>query len=167
MSLKLIIVAGLPGTGKTFLARRVAKKLGLPYLGTDQIRRQMITKPTYNGEEKNLIYEHLAAATISFLEKGVSCVIDGTFSKKEWRESIMLVAKKFEAKVHVIRVWAEEEVLQQRLQKKRVDSDADYEVHEKLKNESDPWQQPHLLIQSGADSVEVMIGKVMKYLEER
>lgn len=38
---KIILIGGAPRTGKSFLARELSKKLGIPYVATDRIRETM------------------------------------------------------------------------------------------------------------------------------
>jgi adenylate kinase family enzyme len=39
---RLIIITGLPGTGKTTLARDLAKRYGLPLLSKDTIKERLM-----------------------------------------------------------------------------------------------------------------------------
>jgi len=53
----LILICGLPATGKSTVARRLAKALDAEVLRTDIVRKALIGNPTYTEEEKNLIYK--------------------------------------------------------------------------------------------------------------
>ena len=52
----LIIICGLPGTGKTFIAKKLAPKINAEHLSTDRIRKELFPEPTYSEDEKNKVY---------------------------------------------------------------------------------------------------------------
>ncbi|MDH3649103.1 MAG: ATP-binding protein [Saprospiraceae bacterium] len=165
MDLRAIIVAGLPGSGKTYLARRVAIALHFPYLGTDQLRKHLFPEPSYSNREKEMVYDQLRQSMASFLKKGISLVMDGTFYHREWRDAVIAEAEGLGAQVFIIKVWASEEVISDRLSHPRPDSDADISVHEKIKKQSDTWDRPSLMLQSGIKPIEEMVDDALAYVQ--
>ena len=52
----LLLVSGLPGTGKTFFAEHLSRQLNAEHLNTDKIRKQEIENRSYSEEKKQLVY---------------------------------------------------------------------------------------------------------------
>jgi predicted kinase len=48
-----VIICGLPGVGKTTVAKDLAALINAIVLSTDRIRKELILKPTYKKQEKN------------------------------------------------------------------------------------------------------------------
>jgi predicted kinase len=69
---------GLPGTGKSFLVRRlVREKAGLLVLSRDALRAAMIAEPVFSRDEKDLVDDVVTAMAGFLLGRGRSVVIDG------------------------------------------------------------------------------------------
>lgn len=55
-----IWITGVSGSGKSTIAKELAKKIDAEVLRLDEIRRVITPKPSYKIEEKNLVYRALA-----------------------------------------------------------------------------------------------------------
>ncbi len=78
MASLLVIFRGLPGTGKTYLVRKLlSKRPDLLVLSRDVLRTGMIPHPTFSEDEKAFVDELILAMSDFLLEKGRSVVIDG------------------------------------------------------------------------------------------
>lgn len=75
MAPKLVILAGLPGTGKTTLARRISKRLSLVYLRVDCIEAPFIVHNPNAGSEGEG-YQALINLAKENLKIGHGVVID-------------------------------------------------------------------------------------------
>ena len=74
----LVIFRGLPGTGKSFLVRRlVAMRRELLVLSRDSLRVSIVPHPSFDEPEKALMDELIIRAAAFLLARGRSVVIDG------------------------------------------------------------------------------------------
>jgi predicted kinase len=158
----IIVVFGLPGSGKSFFASALAKKLNTGYLNSDQLRRNMFTKRTYSTEEKMAVYDTMRLAMKVAIRNKANLVLDGTFYKESLRKQFQHESKE---RLWFIEVIADESTIRSRLMKPRAYSEADFEVYKKLKSEWEPMKQPHLIIQSTNDNIEEMLKEAEDYLQ--
>lgn len=86
-----MVFCGIPGSGKTTIARLVAKaNAGTVHIQTDAIRA-MIIEPTFSAEESDFVYRAAAAAARESLDAGRMVILDATFGSS-WRRSKTLEA---------------------------------------------------------------------------
>ena len=52
----LIVVSGLPGTGKSFFCRKLAERLPLLILASDTMRRILFLSPRYKDNENRRLF---------------------------------------------------------------------------------------------------------------
>ena len=159
----LILVCGLPGTGKTTLAGRIAKEYSAIHLNTDIIRRKYLKERTYSEEEKKMIYEKLFSEAEKSLNEGKTVVLDGTFYKKELRNKATDIAEKFT----IIECVLDEKVLKERIGKRamcNVASEANYDVYLKVKEQFEPIEQEHLVLDTSLPEEE-QIEKVNSWMK--
>lgn len=85
-----IWITGLPGSGKTTLARAAAAALetrgiAARVLELDEIRKVITPEPTYTDAERELVYRALACMAKLLTEAGVPVIIDATAHRRAWR----------------------------------------------------------------------------------
>ena len=150
----LILVCGLPGTGKTTVAEAIAKKKNARILSTDIIRKEMIGNPAYTDDEKDMVYHMLFNMAGMMLKDGRNVVLDGTFYKKELRDNVRELATKTKSELSIVEVVCDERVVRERLAKRCKTccaSDADFAVYKKLKTSFEQIKKKHFTINtSGA-----------------
>ena len=83
----LYIICGLPGTGKTMVAKEAASITGAVVLRTDEFRKRLFPHPTYSADEKGQVYDALLKEATSLLRDGRDVIIDATFHRSRERES--------------------------------------------------------------------------------
>ena len=162
----LIVIFGLPGTGKTTFATLLANHLGLKHYNTDIIRSFSGKSHQYDEENKALIYDRMLHLTRAELEKGKSVVVDATFYKRNLRKRFKDLAKEFDATVKWIEVCASEDVVKKRISKKRKYSEADYPVYQKIKSQFEPMEEEYVQVFSDQNETPAMVKKVIKYIEQ-
>ena len=88
----VILVLGLPGSGKSYFAERLAQKIRAEYFNSDQIRKEMFADRTYSDLEKARVYEALLKKMQEAIDKEKDVVLDATFYKNKIRECMDLDA---------------------------------------------------------------------------
>ena len=146
----LVLVCGLPATGKSTVSRNIAGKLKATILSTDIIRKQLFSKPTYSSEEKRLIYKAMFLVAEYLLRSDRNVVLDGTFYKRSLRQKVYNVSKKTGSRLAVVECRATNNNIKRRMSrrsKRKNDlSDADYEVYKKIRGEFEPINRKHLVL---------------------
>ena len=82
----IIIVFGLPGSGKSYFASQLAKMLNADYINSDKIRMAMFVKRTYTINEKLAVYNEMLMQARKAEKNHTNLVLDATFYKNEIRE---------------------------------------------------------------------------------
>lgn len=96
----VLAMMGLPGSGKTTLARLLVAKKGLAFISRDEIRDAMFKPCTYTADEKQAAYRAVIIALETNLRLNRSSVIDGmTFSRSEEINEVHQVCQQVNAKV--------------------------------------------------------------------
>lgn len=156
------MVLGLPGSGKSYFASRLAQKIGADYLNSDQIRKEIFQDTKYSESEKAKVYEVLLKKMQELIGKKKEVVLDATFYKKELRKTFINSVK---SKFVFIEVWAKENIIRQRLEKTRQNSDADFEIYQLIKHRWEPLEEPHLKLESTNNNIIEMLNKAVNFLK--
>lgn len=159
----IVAVCGLPGSGKSFFAERLARDLNAAYLSSDRLRKSLIETPKHTPDEKQLVYNTLFEMVKDLAKNGDTVIVDATFHKAQRRAQ--MAALSAVAKVVFIEVRADEAIIKERTSRDRSYSDADFEVYRKIKAEMDEFVQPHLVLQSTNENISEMLKKAHQHLK--
>jgi len=160
----VIIVFGLPGSGKTWFAKTLAARIKAVYISTDQLRNSLIRDIGYTPEEKTAVYSEMLRRTQDLiLRENADVVLDGTFSQTASRR-LFRSALETDTPLFFVEITADDELIRQRLQHPREDSNAGVEVYEQLAADWQPENDEHLVLRSGQDNLEDMLRQAMHHL---
>lgn len=166
----LILVCGLPATGKSTVARDIAGKLKAVVLNTDIIRKQLFERPTYSNEEKRLVYKVMFLVAEYLLRSDRNVVLDGTFYKRGLRGRVYDISKRTGSRLAVVECKAPDESIKRRTdrraRRKNEPSDADYEIYKKIKTNFEPIKRDHLVLDT-SKSRQNNLEEAFRYLERR
>ncbi len=160
----IVIVFGLPGSGKTYFATRLARLMDATYISSDQLRKNLFKDRTYSAAEKQAVYQEMRRRITERLQEGRDIVLDATFYTQDLRAGIQ---QEFSGATLLvfIEVTADEALVQKRIAGKRADSEADFEVYKKVKRE---WEVPdfaHLMLESTDDNIDTMLLLAKDYIQ--
>lgn len=145
-TIMIVVISGLPGTGKTTVAKKLGSELNAPVLITDEIRKAGSDHPKYTRRKKQGIYEHMFRIAGDLLSDKDNIILDGTFYKKEFRERSFQLGSDHDRCVFILETICDEDVVKQRIEKryqKNIDaSEADYKVYKIIQSQFEPIQKP-------------------------
>lgn len=159
----MIILFGLPGTGKTTIAKALAQQLHAPHFNSDTVRNTLGLRGRYSAEDKQRVYDHLLECTRQALSEGKTVVTDGTFFREAVRMPFRSLATACDTAICWVEVKASEDVLWQRLQQPRDDSEADFGVYERVRDQFEPLAQDHLTVETDKMTLSYIIDTVRSY----
>lgn len=163
----LIVVSGLPGTGKSYFSRRLAERLPCVILESDVLRQRLFGDPTYTAEESSRLFRAVHGLIEELLEQGLPVILDATNLSERHRENLYHIADKVKAKLILVRVEAPLEVVQQRLEARAVarhpgdHSQADWQIYRRMKLSAERLGRRHFAVDTSRD-VAPVIDKIIR-----
>jgi aminoglycoside phosphotransferase family enzyme/predicted kinase len=135
----LVLVTGLPGTGKSTLARLLAERAGFEIIRSDMVRKELISQPEYSLEESRRTYAECLRRAETLLFEGRRVLVDANFRREEQRRLFLEAAKRWAVPAVLFVCRAEPATIKARLAGRRGDaSDADWSIFEQLAQE---WEE--------------------------
>jgi predicted kinase len=115
----LVVLVGLPGSGKSTFARRLAPLLDAVILESDSLRSLLFDAPQHGEGESKRLFRAVQATTQRLLQDGRSVVVDATNLRESYRRPFYDIAAKTGARLHVVHLTAPEDVILDRLARRR------------------------------------------------
>jgi aminoglycoside phosphotransferase family enzyme/predicted kinase len=148
----LVLVGGLPGTGKSTLARALARRAGFDVLRSDVVRKELAgLTPAESGQNAfeggiysaawtDRTYAELARRAAAILAAGGRALIDASFRDGARRHEMFALARRWGVRTLMLECRATPDVIRERLQARHGDaSDADWAIYRQAAGE---WQAP-------------------------
>lgn len=162
----VVVVMGLPGSGKTYLASRLARVLSAAHISSDQVRTEHRWRGKYAPEDKLRVYQWMMEQADGVLREGQSVILDATFHRRAYRTLAEELATEGSYPLHYIEVVADDAITRARTNRHRPDSEANYAVYRKLRREAEPLEQPHLRLDSSQQSEGILLQTTLDYLTD-
>lgn len=143
----LVILSGLPGTGKTTFAACLARRLPIVHIESDAIRRGISARPAYSSEESAAVFGRAERLAANALADGKNVVVDATNLSHRDRKRFLRLARQSGAKLVAVRLTAPETTVKDRLTRPRDgNSEAGLEVYEMMKGRPQPFRMPAIVV---------------------
>jgi predicted kinase len=153
----IIVVSGLPGTGKSYFCRRLAERLPFLILESDALRKQLFPVPTYSASESAHLFRTIYYLIEELIKKGIPVILDATNLSERHRERIYNIAERLSARLILVRVEAPPELVQKRLKSRmeksnnKDNSDADWTVYQKMQTTVQKINRNHFTVDTSRD----------------
>ncbi|HWB75392.1 MAG TPA: AAA family ATPase [Nannocystaceae bacterium] len=139
----LVLVAGLPGTGKSRLADDLASHARLEWIRADAVRKQLagidvhasgkaaVEGGIYTKSWNDRTYGECLARAEAILARGGRVLVDASFKEERRRSELVELAQRMGARVRILVCSAPAEVVRTRLADRGDDpSDADFGIYQ-------------------------------------
>jgi aminoglycoside phosphotransferase family enzyme/predicted kinase len=126
----LVLTSGFSGSGKTWLARRLAPEIGAIHLRSDVERKRLagvdplagtaspVGGGAYASDMNARTYRRLAASAADALAGGFNVIVDATFQRREDRARFVTLAREMNARLALVRCGAPDAVLEARIRER-------------------------------------------------
>ncbi len=150
----LVMTVGLPGTGKSTVARRVAAAIDGVILESDRVRKLLRQTPRYTPRESFVVFRTIDGAAHRLLGQGISVIIDATSLSEADRRPLYLLAEDLDVPLVIVLTTAPAEVVIPRLETRQDvlaraphdASDAGPAVYERMLARYEPPSRPHHVV---------------------
>jgi len=159
----LVMLCGLPGTGKSTLARRLADQLPAVSVESDRVRQTLFAPLTYTAEESQRVHEVCHILIGWYLRHYYHVVYDATNLYEHHRQLAYRLAARNGARLAVAEITASDEVIRERLALRgrrgahlytaEDYSDADWQVYERMRRRAEPIQREHISVDTSDGDV--------------
>ena len=163
----LVILCGLPGTGKSHFARRLAGAAPFVWVNSDRTRKLLVDKPEYTREEHRRVFAAMHAAIYDLLKAGKSVVFDATNLNEEVRRPVYAVAAAVQIEPVLVRFTANRRLVRRRLAARSsgladdAHSDADWRIYARMAAADQSIPRPHLLVR-GPDDADRVFSELLR-----
>lgn len=153
----MIVLVGLPGSGKSYLAREIVRRYPAAALDSDALRQVLFPAPQHSEREHHRLFPALHVLMGRLLERGIPIIIDATNLKEANRRPFYQIAKKRGVRVVLVRVWAPKAVIRARLAGRTSARDpedrstATLEVYEKMRADVEPIRRRHVSVDTSKE----------------
>ena len=123
----LLLMCGLSGTGKSTLARELARSWHASRISSDRIRRKMVHNceeqlgeplsmtRRYSSEMTEWVYQEMCAHADRALQYRPRVIMDATFSKRSHRFAALRIGRQYSVPAWLLHSTADNDTLSQRL----------------------------------------------------
>jgi predicted kinase len=163
----LIAFAGLPGTGKTTVARELARQLGAVYLRIDTIEQALRSSRTFKGELEDEGYRVANGLAEENLRQGLDVVADSVNPLNLTRDAWVAVATRTNATLLEVELICTDQTQHRHRVETRKADIAGHKLptwNEVVTREYQPWTREHLVIDTALQTVEQVVEMIREAL---
>lgn len=154
---RLLMLAGLPGSGKSTFAREVTSRRPFLVLESDRLRKTLVGKPEYTADEHRRVFRAIHRLLDEFLGMGYPVLFDATNLTERNRRPVYDIVRRRGVSMAIAVVTAPDETARQRLGDREAGldpdtwSDAGWDIHCRMAPAWESPKRPHILVDTSAD----------------
>jgi predicted kinase len=166
----LVVLVGLPGSGKSYLARAIAARYPAAILDSDALRRMLYPEPQHTEREHGRLFPAIHVLIDRLLARGVPVIVDATNLKEANRRPYYKIAEKHGARVVLVQVTAPRRVIRERLKARAAARDsfdhstATLEVFENMLGDVERITRQHVRADTSRD-LDPVLDRVIALLQ--
>jgi len=163
----LVVVSGLPGTGKSHFSRKLAEQLPSLVLESDALRKRLFLSPSYSGQESRRLFYACHHLIDELLRSGISVILDATNLVEQHRERLYRIADTLMVKLMIVQVEAPRDLVRERLERRTPGadledySDADWGVYQRMETRAERIRRNYFAVDTSRDIAPV-IDKIVR-----
>jgi len=177
-TVRIVLVGGFPGTGKSTLATALAGDLGYEVISTDRVRKELagldpdtpapaaFGAGLYAPELVARTYAELMNRAATSVAAGRSVILDGTWTAPAAREQAVALAERTSSALVPLRCVAPAAIAAARMSTRRGPSDATPQIAADMRRHADPWFDAYPIDTAGdltdarKNAVDVVLGRL-------
>ena len=160
----IILVYGLPGTGKTLFSKRFSEEIDAYYLNTDEVQGKKDSGTSYEERFKQLAHNKVIKEAEEKLANGKIVIVDGAFHKKALRKKLFKIAKEKGHRLVLIEMQTSPETIKKRMKEHSEYSEEDYVTYKKIRSEFEVSIKDHLKLNSDLETMDTMLIKARDFI---
>ena len=155
---KLLMIAGLPGSGKSTFAARVNEQHPFLTVESDRIRKVLAPSPEYTPDEHSRVFRTCHLLVDEFLAAGYPVLFDATNLTEKNRKPLYAIARKRGVPLAIAVVSAPAHAIRKRLEERQAGldsqtwSDAGWEIYSRMAPFWQPVKLPHIPVDTSGDT---------------
>ena len=163
----LVLLSGLPGTGKSYFAQELSRRLPFLIVGSDRMRKALVPDPKYDRPEHARVFAASHQFIEDLLQEGYRVVFDATNLNENIRRGAYEVAQRANSPMCLVWFTAPQAIVRRRLNdrssglKSDSHSDADWQIYCRLRPGAEPIKRPHLKVDS-SQSISAALDQVLR-----
>jgi predicted kinase len=142
----LVLVGGLPGTGKSTLSRALAQAANFTVIRSDEVRKELAGVPVtekgegvYTPEWTSRTYVECGRRAEAIIRDGSRVIVDASFAPRRFRVAFLVRATQLAVPGLLLVCRTDPELVRERLRARHGDvSDADERVYDELAEKWEP-----------------------------
>lgn len=170
----LIVMTGLPGTGKSAIAQQLKTRLNALVLNKDKIRAELFSNDAiaFSREQDDLCMKVIFLATAYILKANPeqTIIIDGrTFSKSYQINQLLSFIETLKIKPAIIECICDNDIVKQRLDLDHqagahLAGNRTYGLYLELRGKAEPITVDRIVIDTGKESLEESVNRCVEYV---
>ncbi len=170
MSRSLVLISGLPGTGKTRLANELAASLQISVFAKDRFQSQL-HRLGLTDREGPAGYHLLLDMADQQLSLGLGAILDAVFPKHGFRQEAHEIAEQHAASFRPVLCYcSDDEVLKERMQNREQYvphwSPVGWEEVLKIRAYFEPWDENSALHLDAIDNFDQNLSRALDWISE-